>query len=144
MRKRGDQVGDSEQITEEKADRREMSMADKEFVPGTKLIERERERQITDEGYDSHHDTEHEGMGDLADAAACYACCAAAMIRGASLEELAEPMTDAFDSMLTWPWDKIDFKPTEDPIRALVKAGALIAAEIDLLQRTVTVSGAEG
>jgi len=105
-----------------------------EFVPGTKLIEYERERQISEEEYDSAHDAEHDG-GELADAAAVYACCAAAMVRGASLEELAEPMIDAFDSMLTWPWDKEWFKPTEDPIRALVKAGALIAAEIDRLQR---------
>ncbi len=98
-------------------------------------MEEDRGRQIETEGYDSEHDREHDG-GELADAAACYACCAASMIRGASLEELAEPMTDAFDSMLCWPWDKIEFKPTEDPIRALVKAGALIAAQIDLLQRT--------
>jgi len=110
-------------------------MTIREFVPGTSLIETERARQIDAEGYDSEHDREHDG-GELADAGACYACCAASMIRGASLEELAELMTDAFDSMLYWPWDAIYFKPTEDPIRALVKAGALIAAEIDRLQRS--------
>lgn len=116
-------------------------MENSEFVPGTVLIETERSRQIEFEGYDSEHDREHEGTGDLADAGACYACCAAAMIRGASLEELAELMTDNFEGLLNWPWDAIDFKPTEDPIRALVKAGALIAAQIDLLQRNgMTVS----
>jgi hypothetical protein len=107
----------------------------KEFIPGTVLIEAERARQIETEGYDSEHDLEHDA-GELADAAACYACCASAMIRGASLEELAELMTDNFEGLLNWPWGKIDFKPTEDPLRALVKAGAMIAAQIDLLQRT--------
>ena len=37
--------------------------------------------------------------------------------------------------MLTWPFDAIWLKLTDDPIRNLVKAGALIAAEIDRLQR---------
>jgi hypothetical protein len=34
-----------------------------------------------------------------------------------------------------WPWSKKWWKPSSDPIRNLVKAGALIAAEIDRLQR---------
>lgn len=34
-----------------------------------------------------------------------------------------------------WPWSKKWWKPSEDPVRNLVKAGALIAAEIDRLQR---------
>jgi hypothetical protein len=34
-----------------------------------------------------------------------------------------------------WPWDQDWWKPSPDPIRNLVKAGALIAAEIDRLQR---------
>jgi hypothetical protein len=34
-----------------------------------------------------------------------------------------------------WPWDWRFWKPSVDPIRDLVKAGALIAAEIDRLQR---------
>jgi hypothetical protein len=34
-----------------------------------------------------------------------------------------------------WPWDPSWWKPSPDPIRNLVKAGALIAAEIDRLQR---------
>jgi hypothetical protein len=33
-----------------------------------------------------------------------------------------------------WPWNDDDWKPSPDPIRNLVKAGALIAAEIDRLQ----------
>jgi len=34
-----------------------------------------------------------------------------------------------------WPWDGQWWKPSPDPIRNLVKAGALIAAEIDRLMR---------
>lgn len=34
-----------------------------------------------------------------------------------------------------WPWDASWWKPSPDPIANLVKAGALIAAEIDRLQR---------
>jgi hypothetical protein len=34
-----------------------------------------------------------------------------------------------------WPWDASWWKPSNDPVRNLVKAGALIAAEIDRLQR---------
>ena len=32
-----------------------------------------------------------------------------------------------------WPWEPADWKPDNDPVRNLVKAGALIAAEIDRL-----------
>lgn len=34
-----------------------------------------------------------------------------------------------------WPWDESWWRPSDDPIRNLEKAGALIAAEIDRLQR---------
>lgn len=33
-----------------------------------------------------------------------------------------------------WPWDAKWWKPSDDPIKNLVKSGALIAAEIDRLQ----------
>ncbi len=39
---------------------------------------------------------------------------------------------------LMWPWASKWWKPSPDPIRNLVKAGALIAAEIDRLQRLAT------
>jgi hypothetical protein len=34
-----------------------------------------------------------------------------------------------------WPWSPDWFKPSPDPIRDLVKVGALAAAEIDRIQR---------
>jgi hypothetical protein len=36
---------------------------------------------------------------------------------------------------LAWPWAEKWWKPSEDQVRNLVKAGALIAAEIDRIQR---------
>lgn len=42
-----------------------------------------------------------------------------------------------------WPWDASWWKPSADPIRNLVKAGALIAAEIDRLQRLTSKPASE-
>lgn len=89
------------------------------------LIADERARQVVKEGYTFQHDDEH-GAGELAMAAMCYA-----MLPCWRPAEMA-PMG--------WPWSNIDpmdgFKPTpDDRIRELVKAGALIVAEIERLQR---------
>ena len=83
---------------------------------GINLIEAERERQIYQEGWTEEHDDKHVN-NELALAAACYA------------------VPDVF-SQGYWPptWDLSWYKPTTR-IRDLVKAGALIAAEIDRLQR---------
>lgn len=40
-----------------------------------------------------------------------------------------------------WPWEDAAWKPVDDPIRNLVKAGALIAAEIDRLLRAQDAEG---
>ncbi len=37
--------------------------------------------------------------------------------------------------MERWPWEEVWFKPSPDQVRNLVKAGALIAAEIDRINR---------
>lgn len=34
-----------------------------------------------------------------------------------------------------WPWDRVWWKPSSDPIRNLVKSAALLVAEIERLQR---------
>lgn len=83
---------------------------------GINLIEAERERQIYREGWTKEHDDKHVN-NELALAAACYA------------------VPDVF-SQGYWPptWDLNWYKSTTR-IRDLVKAGALIAAEIDRLQR---------
>lgn len=89
---------------------------------GVKAIDFERRRQINQEGWTPTHDLDHDG-GELVDAAVCY-------LRGPFLPD-APPPDD-------WPWDASAWKPSEDPIRNLVRAGALIAAEIDRI-RLVTI-----
>jgi hypothetical protein len=92
---------------------------------GVDLIAEERERQATVEGYRDSHDDDHD-KGELAAAAECY------------LNELRErPFREnkLGPPRQIWPWDNRYWKPTHDPVRQLVKAGALIAAEIDRLQR---------
>lgn len=79
------------------------------------MIAAERRRQIEVEGYTTDHD-KHGQSGDLAAAAACY---------------LTPP---AAGVPRRWPWPARYWKPTpDDRGRELVKAGALIAAEIDRL-----------
>lgn len=40
--------------------------------------------------------------------------------------------------LFPWPWATDWWKPSDDPITNLVRAGALIAAEIDRLLREAT------
>lgn len=81
----------------------------------------ERQRQITSEGWTTEHDDVHDGA-EMAHAAACYTICAA------QKDGHKAPPPPA------WPWDFSWWKPT-DPRRDLVKAGALILAEIERLDR---------
>jgi len=84
---------------------------------GIELIAKERERQIAEEGWTKEHDALHVN-DELALAAVCYA---------------TPPYKDHRGSY--WPWSFDWFKPSPyNRIRELVKAGALIAAEIDRLQ----------
>lgn len=81
---------------------------------GIDLIAAERQRQITTEGWTAEHDQKHD-EGQLIHAAACYLL----------------PTHHATVSWY-WPWAWSWWKPSpDDRIRELVKAGALIAAEID-------------
>lgn len=87
---------------------------------GAELIAGERQRQIEVEGWTRKHDDEHFD-GALAYAAASYT------LSTIGHPQLAENL---------WPWDESWWKPTpQDRTRSLVKAGALIAAEIDRLMR---------
>lgn len=88
------------------------------------LIAEERERQVS-KGFNWKHDDEHD-CHQLSDAAIVYAA----------------PAPLRYQVMNWWPWDKKWLKEdgsftTEGRIRELVKAGALIVAEIERLQRTV-------
>ncbi|MCK2024595.1 hypothetical protein KZC52_16830 [Microbacterium sp. kSW2-24] len=93
---------------------------------GVDLIAQERTRQIADEGHTPEGDRH---QGDLlARAGVEYANVAVAVLRGG-------PEAAHFDPPLrwNWPWSNEFWKPSEDPIRDLTKAGALIAAAIDSL-----------
>ncbi len=113
---------------------------------GIEQIVTERKRQIEEEGYGANHDDEHTD-GSLALAAICYA----APKKIYYIEELAVGL-QIYDP---WPWDLGDKRfecgdckvtlsnmvpepstyTRDERIDLLVKAGALIAAEIDRLQR---------
>ena len=88
---------------------------------GAELIAAERKRQIDQEGFTAEHDARWVD-GELIEAAEAYIGHAEV---GAVLD----------DSEYDWPWDHATFKPGTK-ISDLVKAGALIAAEIDRRKAT--------
>lgn len=85
---------------------------------GHQLIAAERRRQVRSEHWLAYHDDRHKNQ-ELAKAASRY-------IRANTSPDV---------SLGEWPWEESWFKPSPDAIRNLVKAGALLAAEIDRLQR---------
>lgn len=93
-------------------------------MKGTDLIAEERKRQVEEEGFDAKHDFDH-FSDELAIAGALYA-----LPDGLRLWVREKANGDL--KPLWWPFEKEAFKPTpNDRKRELVKAGALIAAEID-------------
>lgn len=88
----------------------------------------ERQRQIEAEGWTPEHDDEH-GHGEMAVAASCYA------------EEGPPPYGGGYMHIPTrWPWSPDWWKPGSYR-RNLVKAGALILAEIERLDRAAEREG---
>jgi hypothetical protein len=81
----------------------------------------ERVRQLSEEGYDAAHDDAHSD-GTLAQAAACYAANA------------SEFWHRGYGGRPYWPFDEEYWKP-KDKRRDLVRAGALILAEIERIDR---------
>ncbi|AMV20449.1 hypothetical protein [Planctomyces sp. SH-PL14] len=102
-----------------------------DVMTGVELIAAERERQVSSEGWTPEHDDGHQ-YGELSNAAACYA-----MSDGNRSMMFGVESGHASVQGLVWPFESHWWKPTPgDRIRELVKAGALIAAEIDRLGRT--------
>ena len=98
----------------------------KDPMNGIERIAAERQRQIEREGWTPEHDDEHRN-GEMAAAAACYAL--AGIPHWAREQAIAN----------FWPWDTKWWKPdSNDDIRDLEKAGALIAAEIERRLRAKT------
>jgi hypothetical protein len=83
----------------------------------------ERRRQVEAEDWTLEHDGMHDS-GEMAQAAACYAL-------------HTEPVGNIGDYLRFWPWDAEWWKP-KDRRRNLVRAAALILAEIERLDRAAT------
>lgn len=95
-------------------------------MTGAELIAAERQRQQDAEGWTPEHDDEHD-LSELTRAALVYA-------KLASLQA-CDPDAPIPPDPQGWPWRFYWWKPSHEPIGNLVKAGALIAAEIDRIQR---------
>ena len=120
-------------------------MSEMQKPDGVSMIAAERARQIAEEGYSAEHDDEHES-GDMALAAALYAAPELLFAR----RDFAAGVT--FTDPFPWRYDKrfgcgeakenpgnvLPCPSTytdEERTGLLVKAGALIAAEVDRLLR---------
>lgn len=95
----------------------------------------ERQRQVEAEGWTAEHDDKHSD-GEMARAAAAYAVFAG---EPKQFTALAQWMRHAIPSL--WPWSAEWWKPSSDNRRNLVKAGALILAEIERLDRALSPQG---
>ena len=93
----------------------------------------ERRRQIDEEGWTPNHDDGH-ALGELARAGATYAIMSVSgrNIRGGFAERRANGAGLAVDYL--WPWET-EWLKLSTPRRDLVKAAALILAEIERLDR---------
>ncbi len=118
-------------------------------MSGIELIAKERKRQIEEEGWTAEHDDEHDDES-LALAAVCYATPARLYVMQvyASGPHFRDPWPDSWDDCFDkrFHYGERKRNPGNTPPRPetytkrerldlLVKAGALIAAEIDRLQR---------
>lgn len=97
-------------------------------MTGIERIAAERERQIKVEAWTPEHDDGHKSA-ELTNAATAYA-------EVAAMQMYVDAETPSLDAVPDcWPWKIEYWKPADDPVRNLEKAGALIAAEIDRLLR---------
>ena len=96
------------------------------MLTGIQLIAAERSRQIDAENWTLEHDDAHTA-GEMAIAAACYAV-------WHTDADVVNPHVEP--DARGWPWGSSwDKRKKHNVIRRLTIAGALIAAEIDRIQR---------
>ena len=101
-------------------------------------LDAERVRQVVGEGFSHEHDDLH-ASGRLARAASCYAIA----MRMAELQKSGRfARFDLTKAPGAWPFDQARWKfDPKNPRRALVKAGALIIAEIERMDRATAREG---
>lgn len=83
----------------------------------------ERRRQVEEEGWSLVHDTNHDA-GELCSAGAAYALNAGCILNPHNGTPIEDP------TQCGWPFDLSWWKP-KDPRRDLIRAAALIIAEVD-------------
>lgn len=89
---------------------------------GIELIAIERQEQVERHGYTVDQDAGYVN-NELISGAKAYLC--------------AHKHEEGWSTFpAAWPFGMTSFKPSEDKIKNLVKAGAMIAAEIDRLNRS--------
>ncbi|EDR6114669.1 ead/Ea22-like family protein [Salmonella enterica subsp. enterica] len=108
----------------EAAEKRVSELEARAFNPALLDVISERQRQRAVEGWTSEHDDAYQNS-ELADAAACYAINA---------------HNQGFSTPAHWPWAPEWWKQS-GARRDLVKAGALILAEIERLDRAAAGKG---
>jgi hypothetical protein len=106
------------------ADHPTPAAVDEELVGALRDVAAERARQIDVEGWTPEHDDEH-GRGELARAAVCY---------------VAPLIPTGRKVPFDWPWDTGWWKP-KNRRHNLVRAAALIVAEIERLDRALAAQG---
>lgn len=131
-------------------------------VRAVQMIAAERQRQVDEEGRTPEHDDRHV-KGDLANAAACYAATDRLYVIQEPLSFESElsgmgrnvsppahrlaledpwPWMGTSDRRMDRPWSpRATQEAVDDRIRELVKAGALVTAEIERLMRLKKVTG---
>lgn len=97
-------------------------------------IAAERARQIVGEGWSPKHDDAHRA-GEMAGAAACYTMHGLTIHDGWLMRSTERMVRDL------WPWAQDWWKP-KDRRRDLIRAAALIVAEIERLDRAAATQPA--
>ncbi|WP_236708971.1 hypothetical protein [Pantoea ananatis] len=98
----------------------------------------ERQRQVSQEGWTPEHDDTH-SSGEMAGAAACYA----RHVNGRQWVYQSRPDDYSSEEVPeSWPWDEAWWKP-KSPRKDLVRAAALLIAEIERIDRLAAAPGGQ-
>lgn len=121
----------------------EQSVCSGDGASGVEMITAERQRQVSQEKWSAEHDDTHSGA-EMALMAAHYTLlaaredCADQTVAGPEANDLTRLIDLALPLLIPfgwWPSSKAKIRNLDGRIGNLVRAGALIAAEIDRLQR---------